>query len=139
MGHLVACRRLGRRMRDVECGSRGEGLVATGHRSANWKDLQSNEDESLAGQLQRATAAGGSIGYAFGLVVVLSCEDEGREPEVGEDEVEGQVVGFGGRDEGQDEGGEPEAEGQGRLRSISEQVPNKVVSGRTMTIWKVRC
>lgn len=69
----------------------------------------------------------------------MGCEDKGREPEVREDEIEGQIVGLGGREERKDEGGEPEAEGQGGLRSISEQLPNKVVSGRTMMIWNVRC
>jgi hypothetical protein len=72
--------------------NRGEGLVGTRHPGARWKALQCDEDKCLVGQLQRAAAAWGSVGRTFGLVVVLGGEDEGCEPEIGEDEVEWQIV-----------------------------------------------
>jgi hypothetical protein len=50
----------------------------------------------------------------------LCAEDKGSEPEVREDEVQRRIVEFVGRSEGEDEGGNPEAEDKGGLvRTIS--------------------
>lgn len=77
--------------------------------------LQGEEDECLIGQLQAAGSAKGSIELAVALVVVLGREHKGGEPEVGEDEVQRRVVELVAAQDGQDEGGEPEAEDKSGL------------------------
>lgn len=78
-------------------------------------DLQCQEDKSLARQLQIARSTERRIQLALALVVVLGREHERREPEVAEDEVWQGVVELVGAENGEDEGGHPEAEDDGRL------------------------
>ena len=72
--------------------------------------LQSQEDESFAGQLQVTRTTERRIQLALALVVVLSREYESREPEVAEDEVWQAVVELVGAEDGENEGGYPETE-----------------------------
>jgi hypothetical protein len=78
-------------------------------------NLQCQEDESLARQLQITRSTERRIQLALALVVVLSREHKRREPEVAEDEVRQAVVELVGAESGEDEGGHPEAENDGRL------------------------
>lgn len=78
--------------------------------------LQRKEDEGLACQLQVAATSRGRIQLAVRLVVVLGGEDEGREPQIREDEVGGAVVESVAVEEGEYEGGKPEGEDEGGLR-----------------------
>jgi hypothetical protein len=52
----------------------------------------------------------------------LCAEHKGCEPEVREDEIQRCVVGFVGRGEGEDEGGDPEAKDKSRLVPIISRV-----------------
>lgn len=105
-------------------------------------NLQSKEDKGLIGQLLAAVAAGRRrVPLAVGLVVVLGGEDEGREPQVAEDEVGRAVVLLVAGPEGQDEAGEPESEDEGGLgvAGLAGRRGCGRRGRRTITISKMRC
>lgn len=74
---------------------------------------EGKEDEGLVGELQVAAATGGRVESARRPVVVLGGEDEGREPEIGEDEVGKGVVELVEPHHWGDEGWDPEEESEG--------------------------
>ena len=66
-------------------------------------DSQSKENKCLGRELESAASTRGRIGGADAFIVVLRREDEGCKPEVRVYEVEGEVEGFLGHEDWEDE------------------------------------